>query len=53
MLACGTDGLLTVACLGDHLDIAGGLEHGFEPGPHHRLIIGDDDSQRGHDAVGA
>jgi hypothetical protein len=53
VLAGGSDGLLAVACLGDDLDVAGGLEHGFEPRPHHRLIVRDHHTELRHDGVGA
>ena len=42
------NGLLPVARLGHHDDVARRLEHGLEPGAHHRLVVGDDDAQRAH-----
>ena len=42
------DRLLAGAGLGDDLDVPGGLEHGLEAGPHHRLVVGDHDPQPAH-----
>jgi len=47
LLGC-RDGLGSGAGLGDDLDVACRFKHGLEAGAHHRLVIGDDDSQAGH-----
>ena len=36
------------AASADDDDVAGRLEHGPEPGAHHRLVVGDHDAQRTH-----
>ena len=48
VLCGGADGLLPRAGLAYNLDVAGRLEDGLEACAHHRLIVGDDDAQRGH-----
>ena len=52
VLVCGSHGFLPVSGLGHDLNVAGGLEHGLEPRPHHRLVIGDHDPEVGHESVG-
>ena len=52
VLAGQADRLGPVGGLGDDDDVASRLEHGPEPGAHHRLVVGDHDAAACPDASG-
>src|SRR4028118_1146990 len=38
------DGLFTVTCLPDHLETWLAVDHAAQAGPHHRMVVGDQDT---------
>ena len=43
----GRGDLVAVAALGDDLEAVGGPEDAGDPGPHHRLVVDDQDPDHG------